>query len=204
LLFADPASLTPDAVLDWHELLSAGLSQERSRIKTLGIGAILPSYLAPSLTGATVAEVDTYFKDCQTELDFSSSLVLIAAAEARIRHDAEKRQRDLTTSLGHRLSLIFSQYTSSWQVPLFQNGIMEEWKTHINSSFARVESAPLLGAIGDFKVALQFRHWIAHGRYWTLKRSLSDFEPQTVANVINNLYATISSAAVRTGLIAFT
>jgi hypothetical protein len=81
---------------------------------------------------------------------------------------------------------------------------METWKTFITfSSFSGLEKSLFRSAIGDFGIAMDFRNWLAHGRYWEIKRSLSDFEPQSMASMLENLSNSLSTIASRLGLMNF-
>ena len=92
------------------------------------------------------------------ELELTQSLVVLAAIEAMFRVDFEKR-----CSGRKRLPLVseFRQLrrTKSRRIS-FDEDILELWKAH-----------GLLAStlVGDIRSAMNLRHWLAHGRYWTAK-----------------------------------
>jgi hypothetical protein len=204
-LFDDPQNLSTKAVLDWYDLLTSGLAHEQTNARAiLRSGSSPPSYLRDTLIGATPDDVDEYFESCQLELDLCADLLLIAWAEARVRTDAEKRRLH-SDVLGKRLSLLYQNKETLWGVPLYEGGILEAWKQHINNS-AQIPSSDksrMLSRIGAFKNALILRHWVAHGRSWNLTRALSDFEAVTLARTVEDLYATLQAVTTYDSLLGF-
>lgn len=212
MLFDFPATLQQDAVLDWYELCSEGIAERRLfALSLLKTGQSPPDYLVDALNGATELEVNEYFEDCQAELDLSTAFTLIAAAEARIRLDAQKRI-DLVGAakaannnlLTNRLGLLFSQANRPWSVSFYDDGILEAWKSYVATlAISQQDRDRLLGGIGGMKSALPLRHWVAHGRYWEPTRELISSAPPQVANTINRLYSCLRDIAVRGNALAF-
>lgn len=205
MLFGAPESLSTKEVLDWYGTLSSGLVGECRQAKNLGPSDPFPSYLLDALFGATSAEIDAHFKGCQTELNISAGLFMIAATEARIRTDALKRSSD-SDPLGTRFGMIFKPYVQKWKVGLYDHGIMAEWKRYVNlpGLFSDSEKTRLLRSIGRFGEALDFRHWVSHGRYWQFNRDFSDFQqPANVAARMDELFKALSFITTSKGLRAF-
>ncbi len=198
MLFDDPAALQPDDVLAWHELCSAGLQAERLEThRRLRVQAELPSYLNEILRGAAQAEVDEYFTSCQRELDLSAVLTLAASAEARLRRDATGRRGPHGDDLSKRLAVLRSNVSTDWRVPLYDNGIMEAWKSYLQSTpgVPDTERDQLVRTIGRFKTILDLRHWVAHGRYWKFTREITSYPPILVARQIDSLYDALRKIA---------
>ena len=84
MLFAQPATLDPGAILDWHALCIVALDQELTRVHSnLANGTSLPAYLNDALPiGSMPQDADDYFDACKDELDLAAALALVAAAEA--------------------------------------------------------------------------------------------------------------------------
>jgi len=171
MLFNDPEDLDPDEILDWLDFCSHGLEQTRQVVlATLPHGNLPPGISAESLIGLSVSEIDEFFDSCQDELDLFAILALIASIEAKIRMDAEKRHRTKDNPLSSRLSILFNKKDDPWRIPLYENGILEEWKWYIANglNLSSSDSARMIGNIGKLKELLDIRHWVAHGRSWTL------------------------------------
>lgn len=212
MLFDFPATLQQDTVLDWHALCSEGIAERRFfALKLLRTGQSPPDYLADALNGATELEVNEYFEDCQAELDLSTAFTLIAAAEARIRLDAQKRIDLAGTAkaannnpLTKRLGVLFSQANRPWSVSFYDQGILEAWKSYVATlTISQQDRDKLLGGIGGMKSALPLRHWVAHGRYWEPTRDLISSAPSQVARTIDRLYFCLRDIAARGNALEF-
>ena len=92
------------------------------------------------------------------ETDLDSSLTALAAVEAAFRIDylqrCYRREKD-PVSRAFRNIYKAKQHNAS-----LENEIFEAWVD--NSSGTR-------SIIGDLRSVFRFRHWLAHGRYWTPK-----------------------------------
>lgn len=94
----------------------------------------------------------------RAEIDLSSSLNLLAAVEAAFRIDYLKRsQEKRKDNISRDLRKIYSKKGSRASL---EDDIFNVWSAQSEGSKAIV--AALRGAF-------RFRHWLAHGRYWTPK-----------------------------------
>jgi hypothetical protein len=92
------------------------------------------------------------------EVDLTSSLTVLASVEAAFRIDYLKRcYRKGKDPVSRAFRDI---YREKRQHASLEDEILEAWIN--NSSVAR-------SVIGDLRGAFRFRHWLAHGRYWTPK-----------------------------------
>jgi hypothetical protein len=108
--------------------------------------------------GYTVAEVDSARDVRILETEIRSSLVALASIEAAFRVDYLTRvERRLKDALSVKLRDLHSQQGVRIS---FEADILEAWK----DSYPELKTL-----IGDLKGALKYRHWLAHGRYWTPK-----------------------------------
>jgi hypothetical protein len=210
MLFDQPEHLEPNQVLAWHALCHAGLEEQRAKIrKCLLNQSPLPSYVASILFGADSDQVDSYFADCREELDLTVVLTLIAAAEGRIRLDAKRRLGASGNAgfnmLAGRLKVLFSEANKDWTVPLYESGILEAWKSYIATltTITVQDRDRILTCIGKLKDMLPVRHWVAHGRYYKLRRGIKSYPPFNVANAVTSLYEALGEAATCGGVMAF-
>jgi len=208
MLFDQPATLEPDDVLDWHALCSAGLARERIDADLLLESATrVPEYLSKNLpVGSTKLDIDQFFKLCQQELDLCTVLTLIAAAEARVRLDMSARlNKGKADFLATRFRELRSRVEKEWNVPLYDDGILDAWKTYVGTlgGWSQKDRGRQLSAIGGLKAALPVRHWAAHGRYWQIKRDIQSYPPIAVARTIEALYVSLREIANYGGLMAF-
>jgi hypothetical protein len=92
------------------------------------------------------------------EIEKDACLNLLASMEAAFRLDyAIRCEKKDKAEISKNFKLLFDVY--EYRLSLEDN-IFEEWK---KSNLIK----PSL--IGDLKDAFKYRHWLAHGRYWTLK-----------------------------------
>jgi hypothetical protein len=207
VLFDDSQSLDDAVVLGWFATCREGLAQhEETTVQSLSRGVSIQQEIADILdAGATIGDVRQYFKSCRSELELSVLLILTAAAEARVRLDAKTRTQGTGGQLETRLKALYTGATSDWKVALYGQGILEEWKNFINTTtlLSPAEKADLRDAIGSFKNLLDVRHWVAHGRYWTLKRAIAKYTPAKVAEIVTNLFDALSEVTSKAGLSPF-
>jgi hypothetical protein len=207
MLFDSPADLAPESVLNWLELCAAGLLREKDEAdRRLAAALPLPAALKDELgLGASQAEIAAYFTACRQELDLAAILTMTAAAEARIRVDAISRTERGNDNLAKRLKLLRANARIDWSIALYDEGIIEAWKTYIGAldTLPDADRTRLLGAIGRFKNLLAIRHWVAHGRYWKPRWDPEHFPPIDVADIVTQLYDAFREIAASGNLVAF-
>ena len=109
-------------------------------------------------SGYTPEEVEQEMAEVLAENERSSTMNILAAVEAAFRIDfiqrGQRRQRD-------GLSRYFRQlYMSKGTRASLEDEILQGWK----------EELPVLKPIvSDLTGTFRYRHWLAHGRYWTPK-----------------------------------
>ncbi len=114
--------------------------------------------------GYSKSEVNNELQKQIEEVEKDACLNILACIEAKFRLDyvlrCENRFKD---SISQRFRELYaeSQYRIS-----FEDGILEEWKNYSK------ESKKYISII---KGAFKYRHWLAHGRYWTYKSTIYDF-----------------------------
>lgn len=138
------------------------------------IVASLRLYFSPAaptfemrFAGASIHEVDQKLALRLEESDVRSTFAILTSLEASFKIDFDFRCR---RRLKDSLSVYFRdvEKTRGDRVRLDED-ILEGWKNHSSAP------ATLIGRLRD---AFKFRHWLAHGRYWTPKlgRRKYDFD----------------------------
>lgn len=118
-----------------------------------GDAATLTQYV-----GYTHDEMLLALKGRREELERRSSFALLAALEAAFRVDFAVRCNDRRKDpLSRAFRSVSKQHAS--RVSLKEH-ILPEWRSHIHRRRS---------IISDIVGAFNYRHWLAHGRYWTPK-----------------------------------
>jgi hypothetical protein len=120
------------------------------------------SSLAPNFAGRffgySPSDLRLELNDRLEETDLRSALAVLSRLEAIFRTDYEQRcrkRRKDDISRGFR-----EMYKRRQMKVSLEDEIFEIWRQHS-------PSAPAL--ISELRGAFKFRHWLAHGRYWTPK-----------------------------------
>ncbi|MXW77780.1 MAG: hypothetical protein F4Z57_02090 [Gemmatimonadetes bacterium] len=113
--------------------------------------------LGERFVGYTPLEIELEMTSVLAEHARSTSMSILAALEATFRMDflqrCYKRRRDPLSRYFRELHKQRGQY-----VPL--KDIFSQWQLHSNVPRS---------IISDLDRAFKYRHWLAHGRYWTPK-----------------------------------
>jgi hypothetical protein len=130
---------------------------------TLYFSAGSPSYMV-RFVGYAFAEVTDELAERLDEADLTSSLTVLASVEAAFRIDylqrCYRREKDPVSRAFRNIYKVKQKRAS------LEDEIFTAWVE--NSSGTR-------SIIRDLRGAFKFRHWLAHGRYWTPKFSRYDF-----------------------------
>ena len=135
-----------------------------------------PTYAA-RFVGKPAEEVGRQLAARLDESDVRSAFAALTSLEASFRIDFDVRCK---RRLKDDLSVYFRQVARARKNAVrLDEDILEGWKRHTTAS-------ALL--ISDLRGAFKFRHWIAHGRYWTPKlghRYDFDYVLLTVSSIIS-------------------
>jgi hypothetical protein len=139
----------------WHADMRTAVDDfELKVLDLIALGEPVPD----SVLGMTPDEVARHFEEARSELDSAASLMLLAEAEAVLRVDyllrVRRKEKDPVSRAFRELHKVKED-----SVRLEQE-LLETWVTCHDGCKA---------AVSDFKGALNLRHWLAHGRYWTPK-----------------------------------
>ncbi len=115
-----------------------------------------PTYLL-RFAGYAATEVTDELRERLDEVDLTSSLAALASVEAAFRIDYLQRYRRGKDRVSRAFRNI---YKAKQQWASLEDEIFAAWVD--NSSVPRA-------LIGELRGAFRFRHWLAHGRYWTPK-----------------------------------
>lgn len=114
--------------------------------------------------GYTDEEINNELKEQLDEVQKDACLNLLASIEARFRLDyairCEERYKD---DISRKFREAFAE--KQYQIPL-EDGILDEWR-----DMPEIAST----IISNVKGAFKYRHWLAHGRFWTYKSTKYDF-----------------------------
>lgn len=112
----------------------------------------------PSLAGYAGRSIEDVRADVLTELDHTSALSVLSCVEAAVRTDYLTRVYG--RSRGNMSRALRAVYDDSDEKARLVEDLLACWRAHSN--------VPKL-LIAELIAALKFRHWLAHGRYWTPK-----------------------------------
>jgi hypothetical protein len=109
----------------------------------------------PRFVGYSLAKFEDLLQNRIRETDLRSSFAILAAIEAALRNDYEfratKRRKDA-------LSKAFREiYKKKPKKVRFDEDLLDLWVQHYPG---------LRKVVGELRGALDFRHWLAHGRSW--------------------------------------
>ena len=111
-----------------------------------------------AVLGMTPDEVTRYYENMRGELEAAACLMVLGEAEAVLRVDYLSRvYRKAKDPLSRAFRELYKQKED--RVGLEQD-LLDAWVAH---------QADCRAVVADFRGALKFRHWLAHGRYWTPK-----------------------------------
>jgi hypothetical protein len=151
----------PTEILDHYKRFTAALAALRREL-TSGAGA------ASQFFGMTPQDVEKALREMATELDHEVTLLLTASFGASFQVDYHQRlktrKKDL---LSKKLRALTHAPVRRRSPRVTIEEILDVWQDE--SGHKRL--------IGQLKQLIQFRHWLAHGRYWVQKSGLRGISP---------------------------
>ncbi len=206
MLFDQPETLEPDAVINWYWLCIFSLDQELGRVRANMLNGLdVEPHLRDALpVGSGPDDAKDYFAKCKQEIDLAAVITLVAAAEARIQLDVKLRCKS-GGDLAARLLLLTNSVDKEYKVALYENGIMDAWKDCVGSltNVQQKDRDRIRTGIGGFKDLFPVRNWLAHGPYWRLRRNVEQYPPVVVAKTISKLYDALRETTRLAGLMPF-
>jgi hypothetical protein len=146
-----------ETIWSWYEDQKEALRDFRNKI-IIAFVTPNPNINQKFLT-LTIEELNIYFEESFEELEHYVAFDLIAATEGNLRADFYTRVYEKDKSdLGRCFRGIYKIKEN--RVSL-EEDIIKNWKIHEPTS--KSDMSDLLGM-------LHYRHWLAHGRYWSLNK----------------------------------
>jgi hypothetical protein len=172
---------TVDGAWQWFEVQrgSCLLSRERTRHAIINGGnAPLPEF-----TGLSLDELEIAIQEQLDELSHLAGFSMLSATESALRRDYVMRVHAKDkTGLGRAYRSLFKE--KKYRTRLDED-IIESWKNHT------VEEK---GVFSAYVGSLNYRDWIAHGRYWNPKFGRT-YTPEVVYEICNAVLSVVRSAA---------
>jgi hypothetical protein len=157
----------------WYEDQKDSLFDFRN--KTVGLISNFSGELNSKFLAFTSDELNDYFEESHEELERLVCFDLISATEGLLRSDFYSKVYNKDKSeIGKRFRELYKLKENNISL---EQEIIENWKefsTENKSDFSR-----LLGL-------LKYRHWLAHGRYWT-PRFGQPYNPETTYEIAENI-----------------
>ncbi len=168
-------------VWDHYELTRDSLVRRKEKIKQnllSGCGSTEPRFV-----GMRLDDIDEFFNDELNEIDHRTCLFLIAAAEAVLVVDFLNRVG------GRKKDTISKNFRNIFKNECEKNPKNVRLDKHILYIW-RDRDGKTKSLIGDFRGALNYRHWLAHGRHWTPTLG-QYYDPLGTANIVIQLFKEI-------------
>lgn len=117
------------------------------------------------------------------ELELRSSFVILTMLEAYFRIDYRRRVNE------KRKDALSSHFRSLYRIKQerasLESDIFDAWMNH-TSGTRRM--------ISDLKRLFKYRHWFAHGRYWTLRVGRHEYDYETIHQLAEQAIASFPFA----------
>jgi hypothetical protein len=168
--------LKPFSVWKYYETEKEAVSELKSHV-VARFGKEDPSSKSSPYLGMTLSEIDDHFKAVLEEVDHQACLSLIAAAEAAIWVDFRRRVMDRKKDPISKSFRLLRQEKRNVRKIRFDDEILQTWVS---------QDPGCKRPIGNFRGALKYRHWLAHGRYWQTGAS---YYPPAVMQIIGEMFA---------------
>lgn len=153
--FFSESSQSINDIINWFNIYKNAIYEYKIKIVSNINNIESQVNLPQEILGLSLKELDDYFERLYKELENVTCLSLLSAVEAELRKDYLVRAYDKKKdTLSKKFRNIYKQKN---QRASLEEDILEAWR----------ETYPQLkGIIGTYKSALNYRNWLAHGRYW--------------------------------------
>ena len=162
-------------IWSWYEDQKEALRDFRNKI--INVLMTAPHNVNNKFVTLTLDEINDYFDYSEEELEHLVSFDLISATEGILRTDFYKKVFDKDKSaLGREFRNIYKQKVNKISL---EEDIIESWK-NINIA-TKSEFSSLLGL-------LNYRHWLAHGRYWNLHKKGRRYSVEETYGIAESIF----------------
>lgn len=158
------------SIFSWYEDQMEAINDLRIKISTVR---------SEKFQKSDLTEINYYFNNSEQELEHLVCLDLISATEAFLTVDYHNRIRKRERTKIGKLFKEIDRRTLGDKVSL-EDDIIEAWK-------ATKKKAPF----SDFIGLLKYRHWLAHGRYWTPKLG-REYSFDIAYQIVENVFKVVS------------
>ncbi len=159
--------------LDKDDIAEMFLYREKSL--KLYFSSLNPEYKI-IFTSLTQKEIEKELEYHLSEVKKDACLNLLASIEAAFRLDyAIRCEEKDKADISRKFRSLFAE--NQYWIPL-EEGIFDEWK-----NVPGIKTA----TISFLKGAFKYRHWLAHGRYWTLKAGKKKYDFYELYNLATEL-----------------
>ena len=142
---------TPESILEYFDISKEALTRlGHSLLESIKTNE---TEFSDRFFGMTPAEIRAELRKSSKELEREVTLALTASFEAMIRIDYMSRSKGKKKDA---ISVAYRELWSKHNRNARLEDILDTWK----------EEACEAHKVGKLKQLLQYRHWLAHGRYW--------------------------------------
>lgn len=173
---------TADGVFDYFRTAKQSLQSTRSELLgNIGIHGTVPSGWT-QFTGFSREELENAFIGFDLELSREVALAMLASIEAAVRKDAWDRSKRSSRPGRHLTNPFFKRH---FRRKKLKDTSLEEILTIWKDCFPAVNHK-----IGIINSIFNFRHWLAHGRYWPYTKT-PHFDPETIRDLAGEAFASM-------------
>lgn len=163
-----------DSILSWYEDQRIAILDYRNKIN---LNLTNPEVLkADKFIGLTNDDINEYFQSSIDELEHLVCFDLISATEAKLRLDfLSKVYNKDKSSIAIKFRELEKIYPNKISL---ENHIIDTWKAYKEAEKKR---------FSEFIGLLNYRHWLAHGRYWKPKLGQT-YNPDNTYQIVENIF----------------
>src|SRR5436190_143500 len=161
--------LSIQAAYGWYTSVVAAIHFDQAEQRNIAKG-LSSSVPRVELVTLTLDEIDSHYQSILDEHEALASLGLLAAAEAIVRVDYQTRAREKRADLA---SMRFRTiYRDKKERARMKEELLGTWKEIGNKN-----------AVGELTGAINYRNWLAHGRYW--HPGIRNYDIESVVTIIS-------------------
>ncbi len=144
------------SILNWYEDQIEALRDLKNKIINAIIYSEVDVKVNEKFAALTFDQINEYFSNSEKELQHLACFDLVSATEALLRVDFHNRIFNKDKSpIGRVFRNIYKKKANKVSL---EEDIIETWKNITGDN-----------SFSDLLSLLRYRHWLAHGRYWTPK-----------------------------------
>ncbi len=168
-----------EAIWDWYENQKKALFDFREKIFSAIINS--SNSVDSKFVYFTADELNNYFQNSEKELEHLVCFDLISATEGILRSDFHKRVYNKDKS---DIGKIFREIEKNKNNKIsLEADIIDNWKEIVTER---------KNDFSNFLRVLNYRNWLAHGRYWTPKLGQA-YTPLDVYKIAEKISEVVSS-----------